>query len=136
MIFRKLRKFLKPRLKRYPAAFQLYEAISWAFASPALYVSEGKLDKAVAIAEDVWARKPDAYLDDDTFKWLAVAYGLEERSEALRQLFDRTEDRRSEIAHELQYDRLGLRFFPIASFSNIWPLGLLDIYDEAMRTAI
>ena len=158
MIFRKLRKFLKPRLKRYPAAFHLYEAISWAFTRSAFspkhffptlvaiafpmwiaprcrlarhYVGEGKLDNALAIAEDVRARRPDAYLDDDTFKRLAVAYALEGHSEALRQLFDRTEDRRSEIAHELQYDRLGLRFFPIASFSNIGPLGLLDTYVKA-----
>ncbi len=158
MIFRKLRKFLKPRLKRYPAAFRLYEAISWAFTRSAFspkhffptlaaiifpmwiaprcrlarhYVGEGKLDKALAIAEDVRARRPDAYLDDDTFKRLAVAYSMEGRTEDLRELFDRTEDRRSEIARELQYDRLGLRFFPIASFSNIGPLGVLDKYLKA-----
>ncbi len=95
------------------------------------YVGEGKLDKALAIAEDVRARRPDAYLDDDTFKRLAVAYSMEGRTEDLRELFDRTEDRRSEIARELQYDRLGLRFFPIASFSNIGPLGVLDKYLKA-----
>ncbi len=157
MIFRKLRKFLKPRLKHYPAAFRLYEAISWAFTRSAFspkhflptiaaiifpmwiaprcrlarhYVGEGKLDKAIAIAGDVLARKPEAYLDDDTFLWLAVAYHLDGRSEELRQVFDRTEDRRSEMARELQYDRLGLRFFP-KHFSGIGPLGLLDKYMKA-----
>jgi putative glycosyltransferase (TIGR04372 family) len=158
MFFRKLRKFLKPRLRRYPAAFRLYEAISRAFTRSAFspkhffptmaaiffpkwiaprarlalhYVGEGKLDKAIAIADDVWARKPDAYLDDDTFNRLCVAYHLDGRSEDLQGLFDRTENRRSEIARALQYDRLGLRFFPKASFSNIGPLGLLDTYFKA-----
>jgi putative glycosyltransferase (TIGR04372 family) len=163
MIFRKLRKFLKPKLKRHPIAFRLYEAISWALTRSTFgpkhffptivailfpmwiaprarlalhYVGEGKFDKAISIADDVLARKPEAYLDDDTFNRLAVAYSLEGRTEDLRQLFDRTEDRRSEIARELQYDRLGLRFFPKASFSNIGPLGLLDTYVKAQSLGV
>ncbi len=160
MIFRKIRKFLKPKLKRFPIAFRLYEAISWTLTrspfgpkrffltavnvifpmwiAPRVrlaqhYLGEGKLDEVIAIAEDVLARKTDAYLNDDT---LAVAYSLEGRSEDLRQLFDRTEDRRSEIARELQYDGLGLWFFPRVSFSNIGPLGLLDTYLKAQILGI
>jgi hypothetical protein len=81
MIFRRLRKFLKPRLKRYPMAFRLYEAISWTFTRshvalqvkrffPTMgnivfpmwlgpryklarrYAVEGELDKAMRIADD------------------------------------------------------------------------------------
>jgi putative glycosyltransferase (TIGR04372 family) len=163
MVFRKLRKFLKPRLKRYPAAFRLYEAISWALTRSAFspkhffptmaailfptliaprarltlhYVGEGKLGRAIAIADDVWARKPDAYLDDNTFNRLCVAYHLDGRSGDLQNIFNETENRRSEIARQLQYDLLGLRFFPKASFSNIGPLGLLDVYLKAQMLGI
>jgi putative glycosyltransferase (TIGR04372 family) len=100
------------------------------------YVGEGKFNKAIGIANDVLARKPEAYLDDDIFNRLAVAYSLAGRSEDLARLFDRTEDRRSETARELQYDRLGLRFFPKVSFSNIGPLGFLDIYIKAERLGV
>src|SRR5262249_50299407 len=101
MIFRKLRKFLKPKLKRHPVALRVYEAVSWALTRSAFspkhffptmiallfpmwiaprcrlalhYVGECKFNKAIGIANDVLARKPEAYLDDDTFNRLAVAF--------------------------------------------------------------
>src|SRR6266571_84640 len=104
MIFRRFRKFLKPRLKRYPIAFRLYEATSWAFtrshiASEAKrffsrmgnillpmwfgpryklarrYAVEGELEKAIDIADDIMARKPN--LSDFRLYWIGGIYWLQ-----------------------------------------------------------
>src|SRR5207249_3000869 len=106
MIFRRLRKFAKPRLKRYPPALRAYETISWAFtrSPPSLavkrslatginfafpmwtaprcrlayrYAIEGNVHRAIAIADDVLARNPEAYLGDDSFHRLGSIYYLQ-----------------------------------------------------------
>src|SRR6266536_632541 len=160
MIFRRLRKFLKPRLNRYPPAFRLYEATSWVFTrSPVAlavkrsvasgidlafpmwvaprcrlayrYAVEGHVQKAIAIADDVLAREPELYLGDDSFHRLGSIYYLQGRYEDAYRLFERIEKRRYEIAREFQYDRLGLRFFSKDGFSAIGHLGMLDKYIKA-----
>jgi putative glycosyltransferase (TIGR04372 family) len=160
MTFRRLRRFLKPRLKRYPPALRLYEAISWAFtrswpASAAKrslargidlafpmwivprcrlayhYAVEGDVQTAIAIADDVLARKPELYLDNDSFHRLGSIYYLQGRYEDAYRLFERMERRRYEMAHELQYDRLGLRLFSKDEFLAIGHLGMLDKYIKA-----
>ncbi len=160
MIFRRLRKFLKPRLKRYPPALRLYEAISWAFtrSRPASavksslargidlvfpmwiaprgrlayrYAVEGQVQKAIAIANDVLSRRPELYLDDDTIHRLGSIYYLQGRYEDAYRLFGCMEKRRYEMARELQYDRLGLRLFSKDEFLAIGHLGMLDKYIKA-----
>jgi putative glycosyltransferase (TIGR04372 family) len=165
MIFRKLRKFLKPTLKRYPIAFHSYEAISWALTRSVFgpkhffarivatvfpmwraprvrlaqyYFDEGKLDKAIAIADEVLARKPDLYdvlarKPDVEFRlyWIGSMLWLQGRYEDAYHLFKRMEERRYEAARELQYARLNLRFFPIDHFRAIGDLGMLDKYIKA-----
>jgi putative glycosyltransferase (TIGR04372 family) len=158
MIFRRLRRFLKARLKRYPAAFRVYDAISWTFtrspfgrtakrffphisniifpmwAAPRLRLArdlavDGKVEKAIAIADDVLARKPDLY--DFRFNYIASIYWLQGRYEDGLRVFERMEERRREVARELQYDRLGLRFFSGVPFTAIGHLGMLDKYIKA-----
>jgi putative glycosyltransferase (TIGR04372 family) len=158
MILRRLRKLLKPRLKRYPIAFRLYEAISWTFTRSRFasstkrffakianvvfpmwiaprfglaynYALAGDVRRAMDIADDVLARQPDLY--DSRLYRIASVYTLQGRYDEAFRLFQRMEERRREIAHELQYDRLGLRFFPSAGFFNIGHLGLLDKYIKA-----
>ncbi len=157
MVFRQLRRFVKPRLKRYPPALRLYEAISWAFtrSRPALavkrslatgidlafpmwtaprcrlayrYAVEGQVQKAIAIADDVLAREPELALGDDNLLRLASIYWLQTRYDEAHRLFERMEERRHRIARELQYDRLGLRFFSTGGFLAIGHLGMLDTY--------
>jgi putative glycosyltransferase (TIGR04372 family) len=161
MIFRRLRKFLKPRLARYPAAMRLYEATSWAariakgfvpnrakrffpkivdvvfpmWIGPRVrlaqhYFGDGKPDKAIAVAEDVFARTPDLYMDEQTLQRIASIYYLDGRYEDARRVFKRTEECRRREAGELQYDRLGLRFFS-TTFFGIGALGSLDRYVKA-----
>jgi len=156
MIFRRLRKFLKPRLKHYPIAFRLYEAISWTFTRSHFvleakrfflkmanivcpmwigpryklarrYAAEGELDKAMAIADDILARKPDF----NDYRWIGSIYWLRGRYRDAHRLFERMEQRRREIACELQYDRLDIRFFPSIHFAQIGHLGMLDKYIKA-----
>jgi len=156
MIFRRLRKSLKARLKRYPIAFRLYEAISRTFTRSHIavevkrffpkmanivfpvwigpryklarrYAEEGELDKAMAIADDILARKPDF----DDFRWIGSIYWLRGRYHDAHRLFERMEQRRWEIARELQYDRLDLRFFPSIHFAQMGHLGMLDKYIKA-----
>jgi putative glycosyltransferase (TIGR04372 family) len=158
MVFRPLRRFLKPRLKRYPAAFRVYDAMSWAFTRshaavevkrffPRVgntifpmwlgpryklarrYAVEGKLDKARAIADDILTRKPD--FNDFRIYWIGGIYWLQGRYEDAYRLFERVEVERYELARELQYDRLQLRFFLGMHFTPIGHLGMLDKYVKA-----
>ncbi len=158
MIFRRLRKFLKPRLKRYPIAFRMYEVISWTFTRSHValevkrffprmgnivfpmwlgpryklarrYAVEGELDKAMRIADDVLARKPD--LCESRLYWIGSILWLQGRYEDAHCLFKSMEERRFQVARELQHDRLGLRFFPIGHFTPIGHLGMLDKYIKA-----
>ncbi len=157
MIFRWLRRFLKPKLKSYPPALRVYEAISWTFtrSRPALavktwlaeaidfalpmwtrprcrlayrYAVDGNVQKAIAIADDVLARQSKLALDNDNFLRLASVYWLQGRYDEAHRLFERMEAQRHEIARELQYDRLGLRFFSTDGFLAIGHLGMLDTY--------
>ena len=152
MIFRWLRRFLKPKLKSYPPALRLYGAISWIFtrsrAALAVksslataidfafpmwtrprcrlayrYAVDGNVQKAIAIADDVLARQSKLDLDNDNFLRLASVYWLQGRYEEAHRLFERMEAQRQEIARELQYDRLGLRFFSTDGFLAIGHLG-------------
>jgi putative glycosyltransferase (TIGR04372 family) len=93
------------------------------------YASEGNVDKAVAIADDLLARKLDFY--DPTIARLGAVYALQGRYEEAYRLFERMEERCHEVARELQYDRLGLRFFPSDTYSAIGHIGLLDKYIKA-----
>jgi putative glycosyltransferase (TIGR04372 family) len=158
MVFRRLRKSVKPALKHYPALFRLYRAVSWALTrssfgmaakrlvprianalfpmwiAPRLglayyYAGKGEVRKAIAIADDVLARKPDLY--DSRFSRIAAVYSLQGRYEDAYRLFEGMEKRCYEVARELQYDRLGLRFFPGIGFSPIGHLGMLDKYIKA-----
>jgi putative glycosyltransferase (TIGR04372 family) len=160
MLFRKLRKFLKPKLKRYPHAIGLYDSISWLFTRSVLaksakrslasaidlafpmwtaprcrlayrYAAEGNVQKAIAIADDVLARIPELYLDDDSFHRLGSIYYLQGRYRHACRLFEHIEKRRYDIARELQFDRLNLRFFTKDGFSAIGHLGMLDKYVKA-----
>src|SRR5262249_11485663 len=157
MIFRRLRKFLKPKLKSYPPAIRIYGAISWVFtrSRPALavkrsfaaaidltfpmwtrprcrlayrYAVEGNVHKAIAIADDVLARQPKPVLDNDNLLRLASIYWLQGRFEDAHRLFERMEERRYQTARELQYDRLRLRVFSTDGFLAIGHLGMLDTY--------
>src|SRR5712691_5676646 len=158
MMFRRARKSLKSRLQRHPAAFQFYDAMSRATgaakrffpklaagAFPAWIAPRVRLaeryfgrepEKAVAILDDVLARKPDLHRPDQIFHRIASIYYLDGRYEDARRLFKRVEERRCEVARRLQYDRLGLRFFPKAGFSNIGPLAMLDKYVKAQILGI
>jgi putative glycosyltransferase (TIGR04372 family) len=160
MLFRKIRKFLKPKLKHYPHAIRLYESISWLFtrsilakrvkrslaqtidlAFPMLvaprcrlayhYAVEGNVQKAIAIADDVLARDPELYLGDDSFHRLGSIYYLQGRYEDAYRLFERMENVRYDVARKLQLDRLNLRFFSKDGFSAIGHLGMLDKYIKA-----
>ncbi len=159
MVVRRLRKFLKSKLQRYPAAFRFYQAISWLTRSPiapkrflpkfvdtafpmwlaprvrlayslitAMDYLDGKLDKAVAIADDVLARKPQAYLSEEVLSRLAWIYYSAGRREQANRLSERLADRRWQVARQFQYDRLNLRFFPKRYFWSIGDLGVLDTY--------
>jgi putative glycosyltransferase (TIGR04372 family) len=161
MGFRQLKKSLKLRLTRYPSARRLYDRISrsvWigkglfpysakrSFArilgiafpmwiEPRVRLAQyyfhlGKPDKAAAIVDDLLARRPDATIDRTPHN-IAVIYHSSGRIGDAHRLFERMETRRHKIANELQYDRLGLRVFSRASFTNIGPLGLLDKYIKA-----
>jgi tetratricopeptide (TPR) repeat protein len=146
-----LRKFLKSKLVRYPISRRIYEAPSFAAETAKLflarladrfvptllgprirltrhYFSAGKLDRAVAIGDDVLARRPDRY---DVFNWLAHLYSAQGRSQDASRLFARLERRNDQIARELQLDRLGLRFFLPEDFAPIGHLGVLDKYLKA-----
>jgi putative glycosyltransferase (TIGR04372 family) len=158
MILRRLRKSLKLRLKNYPVLFRLYRGISWALTRSPFgsatkrlvpkianglfpmwitprcglayyYAGIGQVQKAVNIADDVLARKPDLY--DSRFSRIAAVYSLQGRYEDAYRLFERMEQRCYEVARELQYDRLGLRLFPAIGFSAIGHLGMLDKYTKA-----
>jgi putative glycosyltransferase (TIGR04372 family) len=98
------------------------------------YASEGKVEKAVAIADDLLARKIDFY--DPTIARLGAVYSLQGRYEDAYRLFERMEERCYEVACELQYDRLGLRFFPSDMYSAIGHIGLLDKYIKAEALGI
>jgi putative glycosyltransferase (TIGR04372 family) len=157
MIFRKLRRFLKPKLKRYPAAFRLYQATSWLFTRSPLalavksfvasgidlafpmwitprfrlayrYAVAGNVQKAIAIADDVLARRPELSFSDDAFHRLVSIYYLQGRYEDANRLFQHIEERRYQAALQFQYDRLDLRFFSKDDFSAIGHLGILDKY--------
>jgi putative glycosyltransferase (TIGR04372 family) len=158
MIFRRVRKFLKPRLKRYPRAFRVYAALSWIFTRSHIaiavkrffpkmgnsvlpmwvepryklarrYAVEGELDRAISIADDVMTRNPD--LSDFRLYWIGGIYWLQGRYDDAYRLFERMEEHRYQIARELEYDRLGLRFFPGLHFTPIGHLGMLDKYIKA-----
>src|SRR5262249_47890130 len=153
MIFRRLRKFLKPRLEKYPRAFHVYQSISWsltrsraasrlkrvlpwmgnivlpAWIGPRYklarrYAEEGELDKAMTIADDILVRKPDF----EEFRWIGSIYWLRGRYQDAHRLFERMEQWRYQAARQLQYDRLRLRFFPSIHFAQIGHLGMLDKY--------
>jgi putative glycosyltransferase (TIGR04372 family) len=158
MVFRRFRKSLKPWLNRHPAALGLYERVSWVaraqkrffpklvdtffpmWIAPRVRLAEryfGRApEKAIAIIDDVLARKPDLHRDDQIFHRIASIYFLNGRYQDARRLFQKVEERRREVARELQYDRLNLRFFPRAGFSNIGPLGMLDTYAKAQILGI
>jgi putative glycosyltransferase (TIGR04372 family) len=160
MLFRKIRKLLKPKLKRYPHAIRVYESISWLFTRSVLakrlkrslaqaitlafpmlvasrcrlayhYAVEGDVQKAIAIADDVLARDPELYLGDDSFHRLGSIYYLQGRYEDAYRLFERMENVRYDVARKLQLDRLSLRFFSKDGFSAIGHLGMLDKYIKA-----
>jgi putative glycosyltransferase (TIGR04372 family) len=157
MSFRRLRKLLKPKLQRYSSAIRVYNGISWALtrSRPALmikrriangidfffpmwitprcrlayrYAVEGKVQKALTIADDVLARQPKLSLSDDAFHRLVSIYYLQGRHEDAYRLFRRMEERRYHAARELQYDRLALRIFSWSDFSALGHLGILDKY--------
>jgi len=92
------------------------------------YAVDGNVQKAIAIADDVLARQSKLALDNDNFLRLASVYWLQGRYEEAHRLFERMEAQRHEIARELQYDRLGLRFFSTDGFLAIGHLGMLDTY--------
>ncbi|HEY7300067.1 MAG TPA: TIGR04372 family glycosyltransferase [Xanthobacteraceae bacterium] len=98
------------------------------------YASEGKVGQAVAIADDLLARKVDLY--DPTIARLGAVYSLQGRYEEAYRLFERMEERCHEVARELQYDRLGLRFFPSEMYSAIGHIGLFDKYVKAETLGI
>ena len=163
MVLRRMRKSLKRRLRSHPIASRSYNAISWTFtrSRPAQtvkrslgrtanalfpmwieprcrlayrYASEGKVEKAVAIADDLLARKIDFF--DPTIARLGAVYSLQGRYEEADRLFERMEERCYELACEYQYDRLGLRFFPSDMYSAIGHIGLLDKYIKAETLGI
>src|SRR5206468_12037184 len=122
-----LRKRLKSRLARYPGTRRIYEGPSSAAETAKLFLARltdrfvptlvgprirltrhyffaGKLDRAVAIADDVLARQSDRY---DVFHWLAHLYSPQVRSQDASLLFARVGRRNGEIASALQLDLLG-----------------------------
>src|SRR5262249_11676884 len=158
IMFRRLRKILKPKLKRYRAAFVIYEVVSWTFTRSRFaswskrllskianvvfpmwtaprfglaynYALSGDVRRALAVANDVLARQPDLY--DSRFYRIASIYTLLGGYDEAFRISARMEERLREVARALQYDRLGLRFFPSAGFFNIGHLGLLDTYIKA-----
>jgi putative glycosyltransferase (TIGR04372 family) len=161
MGFQRLKKSLKLRLIHFPQARRIYDRTSRAvwvgkglvpnrakrlfaktlgIAFPTwieprvrlaqYYFHLGKPEKAAAIVDDLLARRPDATMDRTPHN-IAVIYHLSGRIDDAHRLFQRMEDRRRKVAHELQYDRLGLRIFSRASFTNIGPLSFLDKYMKA-----
>jgi hypothetical protein len=92
------------------------------------YLENGDAEKAIAIADDVLRRTPDLCMDTQTFHRFASIYYLAGRHEDTRRAFERTEERRREVARERQYDRLRLRLFP---GGNIGHLGCLDRFVKA-----
>jgi putative glycosyltransferase (TIGR04372 family) len=151
---KKLRKLLKSRMARHPVTRVFYEVPSLTLRAAKLllalginqffpilitprlrlamrYMGEGKFNKALAIANDVLTREPGRHLDDNTLGWLAaICYMLGRAKDAYR-VWTLAEGRRWKLARDLQYDRLGLRFFTKAHFFGLGHLGVLDKYVKA-----
>jgi putative glycosyltransferase (TIGR04372 family) len=155
---KKLRKFLKFRLARFRSTRGAYERFSamaresklllsriisrlfpmWIeqqFSLAVRYVKAGDGQKAIAIADEVLARKPDLY-DYSKFVGFASIYWLLGRADDAVRLFQRMEARRHEVARELHCDRLEVRFFRSANFGAVGHLGRLDKYVKAEMLGI
>src|SRR5262249_40453224 len=152
---RALRRSLRSCLTRYAAGRALYQATSWAFTRSAIapkrlfptvvnaffpawvsprlrlaghLLGDGKPEHATAIVDGVLARNPAADLSDDSLGRLARIYDMRGRSDDAARVFQHIEERRCRKTSEMQYDRLGLRFFPRDNYWSIGPLGLFDKY--------
>src|SRR5262249_43552252 len=147
---KRIRKLVKAGMSRHPVTRRLYQLPSSAargakllrlravdtlmptWTAPRLrlalhYVGEGKYERATAIADDVVASKPEADLGADALLYLSMIYQRAGRIADCLHLEEVAETRRRTIAHELQYDCLGLRFFSREPF---WAIGALVLFDR------
>jgi putative glycosyltransferase (TIGR04372 family) len=150
---KRARKLVKALLWQYPATRRVYELPSsvaraaklfrlraidrlmptWTASRLRLalhYVGEGEYERAAAIAEDVLASRPEADLGADALLYLSMIYQRGGRIADCLHLEKVAETRRRTIAHELQYDRLGLRFFSREPF---WAIGALVMFDRYIK---
>jgi putative glycosyltransferase (TIGR04372 family) len=151
---KKLRKLLKSRMARHPVTRILYVVPSFALSATKLllrrginrffprwitprlrlalyYIGEAKFDKALAIVLDVLSREPNRILNDRTFAWLGALCYMQGRPKDAYRVWTAAEEQRWKLARDLQYDRLGLRFFTNTHFFGLGHLGVLDKYVKA-----
>src|SRR6266496_2341643 len=95
------------------------------------YAVHGEWRRATTIADDVLARGPDLQVTDRGTHRLSAVYSLQGNYDRARRVFEVIEKRNYEVTRALQYDRLGLRFFPSYEFYPIGHLGRLDHHVKA-----